>query len=72
MKQIEYDVSSHRAQLSGVWISRASATQRAGRTGRVRAGTVYRLYARALFERHMDAFDRGEMGCQPLDAVVIR
>lgn len=37
-KQIVYNKSSHRQQLIPTWISRASATQRAGRTGRVRNG----------------------------------
>jgi len=39
-KQIVYNASSHRQMLVPTWISRASATQRAGRTGRVRPGTV--------------------------------
>jgi hypothetical protein len=33
------------------WISKASATQRAGRTGRMRPGTVYRLYSAALYNK---------------------
>ena len=35
-KQIEYSAASHRTLLAGAWISKASAVQRAGRTGRVR------------------------------------
>lgn len=35
-KQIVYNETSHRQMLVPMWISRASATQRAGRTGRLR------------------------------------
>ena len=70
--QIEYNAASHRTMLSPLWISRASAVQRAGRTGRTRPGTVYRLYSRRLFESKMEAFDSGEMGRQPLDGVILR
>ena len=37
-KQIIYNSASHRQILVPTWISRASATQRAGRTGRLREG----------------------------------
>ena len=37
-KQIIYNQATHRQMLTPAWISRASATQRAGRTGRVRPG----------------------------------
>jgi HrpA-like RNA helicase len=60
-KQIVYNEASHRQMLTPTWISRASATQRAGRTGRVRPGTVYRMYARQSYEADMDAFEPGEM-----------
>ena len=58
--------------LAPVWISRASATQRAGRTGRVAPGIVFRLYARECFEHHMVAFEPGEMVRIPLDTVILR
>lgn len=57
--------------LLPAWISRASATQRAGRTGRVRKGNVYRLYTRAVFEECMDLFETGEMLRIPLDSVIL-
>ena len=60
-KQIVYNEASHRQMLTPTWISRASATQRAGRTGRVRPGTVYRMYARDCYESCMDPFEPGEM-----------
>lgn len=48
-KQIIYNETSHRQMLMPTWISKASATQRAGRTGRVRPGTV--LYVCSTFVR---------------------
>jgi HrpA-like RNA helicase len=70
-KQIVYNASSHRQMLMPAWISRASAIQRAGRTGRVRKGNVYRLYTRAAFEDCMDLFETGEMLRVPLDSVIL-
>jgi len=70
-KQITYNATSHRQILLPTWISKASATQRAGRTGRVRPGTVYRLYARNTFEHYMDSFEPGEMSRIPLDSVIL-
>jgi 5'-3' exonuclease len=70
-KQIVYNASSHRQMLMPAWISRASAIQRAGRTGRVRKGNVYRLYTRTAFEENMDLFETGEMLRVPLDSVIL-
>ena len=57
-KALQYNSGTHRVQLVNTWISKASATQRAGRTGRVRPGKVYRLYSRNLhesFSEHEDS-----------------
>ncbi|GMI27318.1 hypothetical protein TeGR_g5550 [Tetraparma gracilis] len=69
-KQIDYNPSTHRCILTPVWISKASAKQRAGRTGRVRPGKVYRLYTEAHFHG-MDETDRGEILRTPLDSVIL-
>ena len=53
-KMIKYDSQSHQELLCLSMISKASATQRAGRTGRVRPGTVYRLYSEAIFNGRPD------------------
>ena len=60
-KQIIYNEKSHRQMLELSWISQASAQQRAGRTGRVRKGNVYRLYPKTMFENNMAHFELGEM-----------
>ena len=70
-KQIVYNEASHRQMLLPTWISQASATQRAGRTGRVRPGTVYRMYTRKTFSDFMVPFEPGEMVRIPLDSVIL-
>lgn len=69
-KALRYNLGSHRVQLVNTWISKASGTQRAGRTGRVRPGTVYRLYSRALFEG-FDEHEQSEVHRQPLQDVIL-
>ena len=49
-KMVKYDVVKHQEVLSLSLISKASATQRAGRTGRIRPGTVYRLYSEVVLD----------------------
>ncbi len=70
-KQIVYNKASHRQQLIPTWISRASATQRAGRTGRVRNGNVYHLYSRDAYNDYFDPFEAGEILRSPLDSVIL-
>ena len=53
-KSMRYVPASHCVQLVNTWISKASATQRAGRTGRLRPGRVFRLYSRDLESRFDD------------------
>lgn len=57
--------------MTPAWISRASATQRAGRTGRLRPGTVYRMYTKDNFHNHMLDFEPGEILRTPLDSVIL-
>jgi HrpA-like RNA helicase len=70
-RQITYNQASHRQMLAPAWISQASATQRAGRTGRIRPGNVYRLYTRRAYEEYMEEFEPGEMVRIPLDSVIL-
>lgn len=70
-KKISYNETSHRQMLEPCWISKASATQRAGRTGRIAEGTVFRLYSRQCYERHMNLFEAGEMVRVPLDSIIL-
>ncbi|GKY93331.1 hypothetical protein MPSEU_000300700 [Mayamaea pseudoterrestris] len=70
-KQIVYNEMSHRQMLTATWISKASATQRAGRTGRLRPGTCFRLYTRQNYNEHMEDFEPGEILRIPLDSVIL-
>ncbi|KAG0001303.1 DEAH-box ATP-dependent RNA helicase prp22 [Entomortierella chlamydospora] len=54
VKQKMYDPSTGMDALLVVPISKAAATQRAGRAGRTRAGVCFRLYSRESFETEMD------------------
>ena len=48
---LAYNDKHNASQLTNCWISQASANQRAGRTGRMRPGTVYRLYSSSLYNK---------------------
>lgn len=54
-----------------MWISKASAGQRAGRAGRTGPGHCYRLYSSSLYSRHMDDFALPEVLTRPLEDIVL-
>lgn len=54
-----------------MWISKAAANQRSGRSGRTGPGHCYRLYSSSLFSRHMDAYALPEVLTRPLEDVVL-
>lgn len=49
------------------WISKASASQRAGRAGRTGPGHCYRLYSSAVYERDFEDFTKPEILRTPLE-----
>ena len=71
-KEKKYD------QLTGVqsfevgWISKASASQRAGRAGRTGPGHCYRLYSSAVYERDFAEHAEPEMLRMPVEGVVLQ
>jgi len=69
-KSISYSESLQSTHVAFGRISKASATQRAGRTGRVRPGTVYRLYTKETYDE-MREHDLSEVLCRPLEDVVL-
>jgi HrpA-like RNA helicase len=69
-KALRYDQASHKVQLVNTWISKASSTQRAGRTGRVRPGKVFRLYSKHLFAGMQD-HEESEIHRTPLQDVIL-
>ena len=64
------NLKTHHRQMVKCWISQASAIQRAGRTGRVREGVVFRLYTRSLFES-FESFNRAEITTTPLEDTIL-
>ena len=50
VREMSYNPESAMSMMGTASTSRASATQRAGRAGRVAPGVCYRLYSRAMFE----------------------
>ena len=59
------------SQLMSVDISQASAKQRAGRAGRVSAGTCYRLYTKSMFDFELPEFTTPEMLRMDLSQLVL-
>ena len=70
-KALQYDPRLHVSVLRPAWISKDSATQRAGRTGRVRPGKVFRLYSRELFQA-MDPYKTPEIRSKTLEDVILQ
>ena len=70
-KQLTFDPERGISRLRREWISKASATQRAGRTARTRPGTVYRLYPRQLYEAFHD-FNPSEITTMPLENTLLQ
>ncbi|KAK6228269.1 hypothetical protein SCA6_000609 [Theobroma cacao] len=54
-----------------LWISKASAAQRAGRAGRTGPGHCYRLYSSAVFNNIFPDFSCAEISKIPVDGVVL-
>ncbi|RYG57153.1 hypothetical protein EON66_01085, partial [archaeon] len=71
-KQWSYVKSLQTSVLGPSWISQASATQRAGRAGRVCCGDTYRLYTRAFCEGVMPRYSTPEMLLLDIDSVVLQ
>lgn len=71
-KERHYDSSSGVQTFQVSWISKASASQRAGRAGRTGPGHCYRLYSSALFEDHFAKFAQPEIMRMPIEGVVLQ
>jgi ATP-dependent RNA helicase DHX29 len=61
MKERRHDASRGMSSLVEDWVSAASAAQRRGRAGRVRAGTYLALYTQDRLEKRMKAHQAPEM-----------
>ena len=70
-KSISYSAERHCAVLCNTWVSKASATQRAGRTGRVRPGRVFRLYSSHIFNDILLEYGEPEILRVPLQETIL-
>jgi len=70
-KQMAFDPHTHMTSLREVWVSQASAQQRAGRAGRVRPGTCYRLYEQAFLEHEMSSHTIPEIRRVTLEDLIL-
>jgi ATP-dependent RNA helicase DHX37/DHR1 len=66
-----YHAGTGVASYDVMWISKASADQRAGRAGRTGPGHCYRTYSSSVYSRHLDAFALPEVLSRPLEDVVL-
>lgn len=71
-KYLVTDEHSNIASLKLDWTSKTSCVQRAGRTGRVCNGTVFRLVEQDFFKFEMEQFTKPEMLRISLESVVLK
>lgn len=72
VKESRFNASSRIRELVTVWTSKASATQRAGRSGRTGPGVCWRLYSKEFFNDKMPARTSPEIMRTPLDELVLQ
>ncbi|PGH31285.1 ATP-dependent RNA helicase DHX37/DHR1 [[Emmonsia] crescens] len=71
-KEKQYDISTGVQSFQIGWISKASASQRAGRAGRTGPGHCYRLYSSAVFEGEFEEYTEPEILRTPIEGVVLQ
>ncbi|KAF2836981.1 P-loop containing nucleoside triphosphate hydrolase protein [Patellaria atrata CBS 101060] len=71
-KEKKYDPITGVQSFEIGWISKASASQRAGRAGRTGPGHCYRLYSSAVFERDFEEYAVPEILRAPIDGIVLQ
>ena len=71
-KERRYDRLTGVQSFEVGWISKASASQRAGRAGRTGPGHCYRLYSSAVYERDFPEHAEPEILRMPVEGVVLQ
>lgn len=71
-KERKYNQSTGVQSFEIGWISKASASQRAGRAGRTGPGHCYRLYSSAVFERDFIEHAQPEILRMPVEGVILQ
>ena len=72
VKTKEYCSVTGMSQFKVVWISHASAEQRAGRAGRTGPGHCYRLFSTAVMGNVMEPHSEPEISKKPIDGLVLQ
>ncbi|KAL8662154.1 MAG: hypothetical protein Q9202_004977 [Teloschistes flavicans] len=72
VKEKKYNQTSGVQSFEIGWISKASASQRAGRAGRTGPGHCYRLYSSAVYERDFEEYTEPEILRTPVEDVVLQ
>ncbi|KAH0543373.1 hypothetical protein FGG08_002329 [Glutinoglossum americanum] len=72
VKERKYDRTTGVQSFEVSWISKASASQRAGRAGRVGPGHCYRMYSSAVYERDFEEYAQPEILRMPIEGVVLQ
>lgn len=67
-----YDRVTGTSQYLVQWISKASAAQRSGRSGRTGPGHAYRLYSSAVFDNEFLTFAPPEILRNPLESTILQ
>ncbi len=70
-KEINFNQKSRMENLELVWASKASCQQRAGRTGRVCNGIVFRMVQRAFYDKLPD-YSTPQIQRSSLDKLILR
>lgn len=71
-KEKQYDTATGIQRFQVGWISKASASQRAGRAGRTGPGHCYRLYSSAVYEGSFEEYTDPEILRTPVEGVVLQ
>lgn len=71
-KERRYDQVTGVQRFEIDWISKASASQRAGRAGRTGPGHCYRLYSSAVYERDFQEYAEPEILRMPVEEIVLQ
>ncbi|KAG9231882.1 P-loop containing nucleoside triphosphate hydrolase protein [Amylocarpus encephaloides] len=71
-KERKYDENTGVQSFEVGWISKASASQRAGRAGRTCPGHCYKFYSSAVYERDFQEFAEPEILRMPIEGVVLQ
>jgi HrpA-like RNA helicase len=70
-RSITFDDKRRMSALTRTWYSQSSATQRAGRAGRVAPGRIFYLYTQS-FHARMREFEEAEINRVPLEKTVLQ